>query len=158
MDLTADRLRTLLNYDPKTGVFTWAITRRGCRKGSVAGCKMRHGYVAIRLDDTLYTAHRLAWRYVNGEWPAEQIDHINRDRADNSIANLRSVTNAENAQNQRARANKSGFAGVRKENNKWLAEIKVNYKPIRIGLFETPEAAHEAYVAAKRKFHVKSTL
>ena len=119
---------------------------------------MRHGYVAIRLDDTLYTAHRLAWLYVNGEWPAEQIDHINRDRADNSITNLRSVTNAENAQNQRARANKSGFAGVRKENNKWLAEIKVNYKPIRIGLFETPEAAHEAYVAAKRKFHVKSTL
>lgn len=158
MNLTANRLRELLNYDPETGVFTWAITRRGCRKGSVAGCKMKHGYITIRLDNALYTAHRLAWLYTNGEWPAEQIDHINRDRADNRISNLRAVTNAENAQNQKTRANKSGFTGVRKENSKWVAEIKVNYKPIRIGLFETPEAAHEAYVAAKRKFHTKSTL
>jgi len=158
MNLIADRLRELLNYDRETGIFTWAITRRGCRKGSVAGCKMKHGYIAIRLDDALYTAHRLAWLHVTGEWPANQIDHINRDRADNRFSNLRAVTNAENAQNQKARANKSGFTGVRKENSKWLAEIKINYKPIRIGLFETPEAAHEAYVAAKRKYHFNSTL
>ena len=158
MDLTADRLRKLLNYDPDTGTFTWAITRRGCRKNSVAGCKMKHGYVAIRLDNKLFTAHRLAWLYVNGAWPKAQIDHVNRDRADNRVANLREVTNAENAQNKKSSRNKSGFAGVRKENRKWLAEIKVNYKPIRIGLFETPEAAHRAYVAAKRKFLCKSTF
>ncbi len=158
MNLTANRLRELLNYNLETGIFTWAITRRGCRKDSVAGCKMKHGYIAIRLDDALYTAHRLAWLYVNGEWPANQIDHINRNRADNRFSNLRAVTNAENAQNQKARVNKSGFTGVRKENSKWLAEIKVNYKPIRIGLFDTPKAAHEAYVAAKRKYHFKSTL
>lgn len=158
MNLTVDRLRELLNYNPQTGIFSWAITRRGCKKGSAAGCKMKHGYIAIRLDDVLYTAHRLAWLYVNGEWPNEQIDHINRARADNRIANLRAVTNAENAQNQKPRVNKSGFTGVRKENNKWLAEIKVAYKPIRIGLYATPEAAHEAYVLAKQKFHLNSTL
>lgn len=158
MDLTADRLREVLNYSPDTGKFTWAITRRGCKKGSVAGCKMKHGYIAIRVDNVLHTAHRLAWLHVNGKWPDKQIDHINRDRADNRAANLREVTNAENAQNQRLRKNKSGFTGVRKENSKWLAEIKVAYKPIRIGLFDTPEAAHEAYILAKRKFHVKSTL
>ena len=61
----------------------------------------------------------------------------------------------ENAWNKTARSNKSGFAGVRRENSRWLAEIKVNYTPIRLGLFDTPEAAHEAYVAAKRERHQK---
>jgi hypothetical protein len=153
--LTAERVRELLDYNPRTGIFTWAISRRRCRKGSVAGCVMRNGYVVIRVDDRLYLAHRLAWLHVHGRWPVEQLDHIDRNRANNTLRNLREVTNAENAQNQKPRKNKSGFSGVRKENNKWLAEIKVNYKPIRIGLFETPEAAHAAYIDAKRKLHQK---
>jgi hypothetical protein len=116
---------------------------------------MRNGYIIIRIDNVLYLAHRLAWLYMTGSWPPAQIDHINRSRADNRWENLRAVSNTENAWNRTAPSNKSGFTGVRRENNKWLAEIKVNYKPIRLGLFETPEAAHTAYLEAKRKLHQK---
>jgi hypothetical protein len=156
--MTPERLRELLNYDARTGVFTWAKTRRGCRIGGIVGCCMKHGYIGIRLDNTLHYAHRLAWLYVYGKWPINQIDHIDGNRANNAFGNLREVSNAENAQNKRKSRNKSGFCGVRKENSKWLAEIKIDYKSIRIGLFGTPEEAHQAYILAKRKLHVKNTL
>ena len=152
-DLTIDRLRELLDYDPATGVFTWAMSRRKCRKGDVAGCMARNGYTVIRVDDRLHLAHRLAWFHTHGRWPAEQLDHIDRNRANNALSNLREVTNAQNAHNQNPRKNKSGFSGVRKENSKWVAEIKVNYKTIRLGLFSTPEEAHAAYLAAKQRMH-----
>jgi hypothetical protein len=151
--ITQTRLKILLNYDPDTGAFTWRLSRRKCTVGSKAGCLMRHGYITIRLDDRLYTAHRLAWLHVHGVWPSEQLDHINKNRSDNRICNLREATNAENAQNQKRRDNKSGFSGVRKENKKWLAEIKVNYKVTRLGLFETPEEAHAVYLKAKHELH-----
>lgn len=152
-NISQARLHELVSYAPDTGVFIWNKSRRRCRSGSPTGCKMKNGYICIRLDDVLYTAHRLAWMYVHGRWPANQLDHINGDRADNRIDNLREATNAENAQNRLRKDNKSGFPGVRAENSKWLAEIKVNYKPIRLGLFATPEEAHAAYLAAKRGFH-----
>jgi hypothetical protein len=155
MSLTPERLKELVCYHPETGEFTWAKTRRRCRLGDKAGCRMRNGYIIIRIDDTLHLAHRLAWLYMTGSWPPEQIDHINRNRADNRWENLRAVSNMENAWNKTAPRNRSGFTGVRRENNKWLAEIKVNYKPIRLGLYETPEAAHAAYLEAKRKLHQK---
>lgn len=153
MSLTQDRLKALVNYAPETGVFTWNMARRRCRPGDKIGCRMKNGYICIRVDDILYTAHRLAWRYMTGEWPSAQIDHINGDRADNRFSNLREATNAQNAQNRKRKDNKSGFPGVRRENDKWLAEIKVNYVGRRIGLFETPEQAHEAYLKAKHELH-----
>lgn len=151
--MTIDRLHELLNYAPKTGLFTWAQKRRGCRIGDVAGCKMRNGYIVIRLDGKLYLAHRLAWLYIHGQWPTAQLDHINQNRADNRLENLREVSNAENAQNRKKMANKSGFTGVRRENSKWVAEIKVNYTTKRLGLYNSPEEAHAAYVNAKKRFH-----
>ena len=151
--LTQTRLKQLVNYDPETGHFTWRMARRRCRPGDRTGCPMRNGYLVIRLDDVLYTAHRLAWLYMTGEWPPHQLDHINKDRSDNRFSNLRCATNAQNAQNRTRKDNKSGFPGVRRENKKWLAEIKVNYKPIRLGLFATPEEAHAAYLKAKQQFH-----
>jgi hypothetical protein len=158
--MTPERLHELLNYDPKTGLFTWAKARRRCRLGSVVGCQMKSGYISIRLDNELFYAHRLAWLYVYGKWPTDQIDHIDGKRDNNKVCNLREVSNLENAQNIRGpkAKNSSGFLGVRKENSKWLAEIKVNYKPIRIGLFATPEEAHEAYILTKRRLHAKNTL
>ena len=157
-DLTVDRLKMLVHYDSSTGQFTWRLKRRRCRPGDPTGCVARNGYVVVRLDNVLHYAHRLAWLYEQGRWPAEQLDHINGDRTDNRIANLREVTNAQNAQNQKRRNNTSGFPGVRRENSKWLAEIKVQYKPIRLGLFDTPEAAHAAYLAAKQKLHPFSVV
>lgn len=158
--MTPERLHELLNYDPKTGFFTWAKVRRRCRLGDVVGCQMKHGYIGIRLDNVLYLAHRLVWLYVYNRWPTDQIDHIDSNRANNKLSNLREVSNLENAQNIRGpkAKNKSGFLGVRKENSKWLAEIRVNYKLIRIGLFATPEEAHEAYILTKRRLHPKNTL
>lgn len=153
MNLTQERLKTLVNYDAQTGVFTWNLSRRRCRSGDRTGCRMKNGYVCIRLDDILYTAHRLAWLYMTGAWPTAQVDHINNDRADNRFCNLREATNAQNAQNRKRKDNKSGFPGVRKENNKWLAEIKLNYASRRLGLFDTPEQAYDAYLKAKHDLH-----
>jgi hypothetical protein len=114
---------------------------------------MNNGYVCIRIDNILYTAHRLAWLYVHGNWPAHQLDHINKNRSDNRLCNLREATNAENAQNRKRSDNKTGYTGVNQENNKWKAEIKLNYKTIRLGLFETPEEAYSAYLSAKHGLH-----
>jgi hypothetical protein len=152
--ITADRVRQLVNYDSKTGVFTWNTKRRRCMPGAKAGCRMKNGYIIIRLDDVLHLAHRLAWFYTTEKWPAHQIDHINGDRSDNRIDNLREATNLENAHNrQKRKTNKSGYTGVRAENNRWLAEIKVNYKPIRLGLFDTPEEASKIYQEARKRYH-----
>ena len=158
MSLTADRLRELVIYNHDSGNFTWNAKRRRCSPGKQAGCKMRNGYIIIRIDNILYLAHRLAWLYVFGVFPRMQIDHINGVRDDNKLSNLREASNMENAQNRRKGNNKSGFTGVYKENNKWRAEIKINYKNIRIGLFETPEEAHVAYIDYKRRFHKFSTV
>jgi hypothetical protein len=153
--ITIERLRFLTNYDVTTGIFTWKISRRGCKIGSQIGCVAKTGYRIIRLDNVLYLAHRLAWFYVYGIWPTDQIDHINGDRLSNCLVNLREATNMQNAHNRfnLRKNNKSGFVGVRKENNKWLAEIKVNYAPIRLGLFDTPEEASQAYIKEKHIRH-----
>ena len=148
-ELTANRLKELISYEPDTGFFRWAKKRPRCRVGDVTGCLMKTGYICIRVDNTLYTAHRLAWLYMTGAWPQDQIDHVNGNRTDNRWGNLREATNMENAHNRRKRVNnKSGITGVRRENSKWLAEIKVNYRPMRLGLFDTPEEAEAAYCTA----------
>lgn len=98
--LTAERLRAALDYDPATGLFRW-IERPNQKiiVGSIAGHVGRKGYIYVTIDKRKYAAHRLAWLYVNGEWPKEQIDHINRVKDDNRISNLRDVSDAENKLN-----------------------------------------------------------
>jgi HNH endonuclease len=87
--LTAERLRERLHYDAETGVFTRRVGSSNARAGDVAGSVHSTGYVRISIDGGKYTAHCLAWFYVHGVWPSDQIDHINRNRSDNRIANLR---------------------------------------------------------------------
>lgn len=155
-NLTQERLKALVHYDPDNGFFTWNMKRRRCRPGDMAGCRMKHGYICIRIDDILYTAHRLAWFYMTGQWPADQIDHINGVRHDNRFANLREATNLENTQNcvgTLRRSNKSGYTGVRKDRDKWVAEIKTNYKGKYLGRFDTAEEAYAAYLKAKHELH-----
>lgn len=156
--MNAEELRNILNYNPLTGVFTWSIRRKGGRGiGKEAGARMSHGYRSIGIDGRDYTAHRLAWLYVHGEWPAAYIDHINGDRADNRISNLRDVSQSVNMQNVYAPKsnNKSGFRGVswHKQRSKFAARIKVDGKYRSLGLFESPEKAAAAYIAAKRELH-----
>lgn len=154
--LTNIRLKETLNYDPETGIFTWKETRRGLRIGDVAGCIAKHGYIVIRVDKRLYTAHRLAWLYVYGEWPSKNIDHINRNRSDNRISNLRSASQSENCQNTSLRSdNKSGHAGVYwcKNSQKWRAYIGVDGKRISLGYFHEKDDAIAAQSDAKTRYH-----
>ena len=162
-DLTAERLRELLHYDPETGVFTWRVNRgRTAKAGSQAGSP-HDGYVQITVDGREYKAHRLAWLYVHGVWPVGQIDHRFGIRNDNRIGELRDVTPSVNSQNQRIakRSNKSsGLLGAYWHNvsNKWMAHIGVAGKKIHLGMFDTAEAAHAAYIEAKRRLHAGCTI
>lgn len=115
-----------------------------------------YGYIVICINKYLYMAHRLAWLHTYAAWPKDEIDHINCNRADNRISNLRQATRFENARNQPLRAtNTSGLKGVSQhtETKKWTASITYNRKMTNLGLFDTPEAAHSAYAAEAKKLH-----
>jgi hypothetical protein len=150
-------LKTVLGYDPETGVFTWLVNRGGtARVGTVAGNIQKMGYRYINFRGKLVGAHRLAWLYVHGVWPNGDIDHINRMRDDNWIANLREATRSQNMRNSiRVRTASSPLQGVcwDKQAQKWLASITSNGKQIHLGRYETAELAHEAYVKACREVH-----
>lgn len=160
--LTAERVRELFAYDPETGVFTRKPGRKVANVGGTVGTPNANGYLITKIDARTYLMHRLAWLYVHGEWPKHFIDHANGICHDNRICNLRDVTNAENTQNQRGpgKANTSGYLGVRARAacGKWQADIQVNGKPTYIGFFDTPEAAHAAYLEAKRRLHSTCTI
>lgn len=155
-ELTAEKLRELLHYDQETGIFTWKVsTSRSVKVGSVAGCQNGAGYLQIRVQSRPYLAHRLAWLYVQREWPKLDIDHINRNRSDNRIANLREVSHKQNHQNaSKPSNNTSGHTGVtwRKQSAKWQARIKHNYKMIHLGYFENLEEAIAARKAAEKLY------
>lgn len=149
-ELTAARLREVVNYDPETGIFTNKLARQGTQVGAVLGTNSR-GYLVICVDCTLYQAHRLAWLYVNGEWPPEELDHKDKIRHHNWIDNLRPATHGQNSANTNVRAhNKSGVKGVNWDSDRqlWRARITKDRKGITLGRFPTPEEAHAAYVAA----------
>jgi hypothetical protein len=153
--ITAERLREVLDYDPETGVFTWAKGGYGIFLGSIAGCKDK-GYIRIKVDGKIYGAHRLAWLYVNGTLPDGDIDHINRVRTDNRISNLRVASKAENAQNKsKYRNNKSGIVGVYWDNlsKKWRAQIRVNGIAVYLGCYRDIDEAKAARSEAKAKYH-----
>jgi hypothetical protein len=148
-DLTADELRQHLHYDPETGIFTWRVrARANVPCGTTAGTLDERGYVRIGYKTFYFRAHRLAWLYVHGEWPAREIDHINGDKADNRIANLRPATHKQNSANRLINKNStSGVKGVgwHKNNAKWRAQIKLNGKKKNLGYFDAIEDAAAAY-------------
>lgn len=159
--LTAARLRELLHYDPETGVFTWLVSNtKRVRVGGIAGCTSDHGYIRIAIDGVQHRAHRLAWLYMTGEWPAHQIDHINGTRDDNRIKNLRQATDAQNRQNLRKPRsdNRCGMLGVCANRDRWRAVIQVGGKFKHIGTFDTPELAGAAYLAQKSILHPYQTI
>jgi hypothetical protein len=155
-------------YDPATGLFLYASGKRSRGRFSVSmtsgvGSLKKDGYVHIFFDGKQRTAHRLAWLYMTGEWPRNSIDHINGRRDDNRWCNLRDVSQQVNAENLRsARKGKTScqLLGVYyyKASDRWTAQITNKGRPMYLGCFETPEAAHEAYVNAKRRLHDGCTL
>jgi hypothetical protein len=151
------RFRKLLTYEPETGLFFWKESPKGgiC-KGAPAGSITSQGYVIITIDRRGYRAHRLAWLFFYSVWPSNQIDHINRNRSDNRICNLQEATQKQNHENISLRKdNTSGYRGVHwdKTLKKWIAAIQNNRKNIKLGAFNDPQKAHEAYVKAASIYH-----
>lgn len=147
--MTQAELKRLLNYDPVTGVFTWAYPRQAIKVGMAAGTKHKQGYVQIRIDGKAYYAHRLAWLYMTGSWPPNQLDHINLDKADNSFSNLRLATNGQNQANKpRQRNNTSGVTGVEwtKSRQRW----QVGVGDRCVGYYRTFDEAVEARTEVAR--------
>jgi hypothetical protein len=156
MALTQERLKELLKYDPETGLFYWLGGQKKTRAGQIAGTIDKDGYIIICVDQRLYRAHRLAWLWTHGEWPNGQIDHRDRDRANNRISNLRDATKTQNMWNT-ARHPKSstGVKGVQFDQRRGLyyATIKAGGRKIWLGYHQTIEAAAEARRAATVEHH-----
>jgi hypothetical protein len=146
--LTQDQVKSLFHYDADNGILKWRVNNGvNVLAGDIAGCKNHHGYTVIRFKKKSYQAHRLAWLYVYGNVPTQQIDHINRDRSDNRLINLRLATPSLNNQNKQIqRNNTSGCKGVsyHKKNKKWVSHIGINNKKNRIGQYENISDAIQA--------------
>lgn len=161
--LTQDRLKELYSYDCESGEFTRLKTVGGrWFVGDVVGVLNSSGYLQIRIDGGRYLAHRLAFLYANGNWPIGEIDHIDGEKRNNRLSNLRDVTHSVNMQNQlvaqgRTKSNRLG-AHYQSRSNKWLAQIVLSGKLVHLGSFTTPELAHKAYVNAKRMLHKGCTI
>ena len=156
--LTQSRLKELLHYDPETGIFT---RRVACSfrapVGAVAGWVTGHGYRSVSIDYKPHLMHRLAFLYMTGEWPPEDVDHINGNRTDNRWANLRHASRSENNQNiagPKSHNRSTGLLGAwPSRNGGFFSRIRVNGKITKLGHFPTPEAAHAAYLKAKDELH-----
>jgi hypothetical protein len=165
IDVDLDEVRSLITYDAETGEFTWESRGSQDREskrwstrfaGKRAGRIDSHGYRQIDMRGMTFLAHRLAFAMTYGRWPIGDIDHIDGDKTNNRISNLREATRRENMQNQTRRSNnKSGYSGVywRTKKKKWLAKICANGKHHHLGTFDCPHKAHQAYLAAKQRIH-----
>ena len=158
--LSLERLHDVVSYDPDTGIFRWRkVTSNRVKIGDVCGQLDRHGHRSINIDGLRYMAHRLAWFYVHGIWPVEEIDHINRIKDDNRISNLRDCTRTQNNRNVGIkRHNKVGLKGVSRHSqcrHKFVAQITIGGRPKYLGIFDTPEEAHETYKEASMIYHGK---
>lgn len=145
--ITQDRLKELFSYSPETGEFTRIGKQKKCRIGDVAGCVSKNGYVTISVDVKRYYAHRLAWLYVYGYMP-EQIDHKNRNRADNRLCNLRAAVQSLNESNKATKTGcASKFRGVSVHHctGMWRSRIKVNGKERSLGVYRNEIDAAKAY-------------
>lgn len=148
-DLTLERLKEVLRYEPETGKLCWLQTTRWTRAGEEAGSIRTIGYRAIMIDGVSHYAHRLAWLYVHGEWPKRHIDHLNGNRADNRIANLRDVSPSENYHNTTKLGpnNTTGYRGVARYADKYVSQIMIEGKLTAISMRDNPQDAHADYVA-----------
>lgn len=159
-----NELRKTLDYNPETGEFKWKINASNrIKTGSIAGCKSdQNRRCQIRFKGKKHSAHRLAWLLHYGKWPERVIDHIDGDPFNNAIVNLRDVSGSLNQQNQRRAqfGSQTGLLGVspHKNSGKFKAQIQVLGKQKYLGLFLTPQEAHEVYLAAKRELHEGCTL
>jgi hypothetical protein len=138
--MTRMRLVELFDYDKSTGLFTRKVSVRKDRIGTIAGAANGFGHIQIRVDGTLFMAHRLAWMWMYGEWPSTNIDHVNGIPNDNRISNLRLATPKENQENVKLRIDSStGCRGVNwnKAERKWVSRVQHYKERIVVGKFDS---------------------
>ena len=155
--ITQKILQELIDYNLETGVFTNKVLRKPCKVGKLLGTTDPKGYIRIGINNKVYAAHRLAWLYVYGEMPKNQIDHINGIRNDNRIVNLRDIQSQWNTQNQHKapKNSKTGYLGVSwsKQKNKYRSAIVVDGKQKHLGFFDNKETASQMYEMHKKLLH-----
>ena len=144
-DMTPEEVRQIFVYTD--GKLLWNIETAKTKKGTVAGSNS-HGYIEIKYKQKRYLAHRLIWCYAHGKWPSGMIDHIDGNKSNNRIENLRDVSNAVNQQNHQSirSDNKTGVRGVvyRQSTNRYLVQIRMFGKNKYIGSYKTIEEATAA--------------
>lgn len=152
MNLTAKKLREILDYDPLTGKFS----RLSAPKKDIGRIHKIRGYHEIYVEGRLRYAHRLAWLYMTGEWPKGLIDHIDHDKSNNRWNNLREANFVSNGQNRKEAQinNELGILGVSKNGKKYRARIKIGNKQVHLGTFETIDDAKHAYDVMKNMHHI----
>lgn len=150
-DLTAEFVRSILSYDPISGVLTWKVNRsQGTKAGSIAGCRTVHGYIDIMIKGRTYKAHRLGWLITHGVWPTEELDHRDGNRSNNPLSNLREATRGQNNLNRETKGFSSFFP--RKSPKKYRAAIGTQGKDLTIlGWFMTAEEAKAVSRAAAQE-------
>lgn len=166
IELAADRLRALLEYDSTTGVFRWRVDvgRWGrIKAGTITGSPDAFGHLRVQVDGRLYYAHRLAWLYMTGDWPSGEVDHIDGVPHSNAFSNLRDVPHQVNTENRR-KANRDKASGlpigvsIDRRDGRYRADITVRGKGVSLGRYSDPERAHQAYLVAKRRLHEGCTI
>lgn len=160
--LTLLEMKELVEYFPESGIFIWKVQRKGPNRPNTRAGDLHKetGYRRIGINGIRILEHRLAWFFVHGKWTDKLIDHINGDRADNRILNLREANHSENLQNvvKPRRNNSTGVLGVAIYRGKYVAQIHLNYKNHYLGAFDTLEEAARARNEGKKKFHsIQST-
>lgn len=159
----ADWLRAYCTYDPAIGVFRRNKTVRRFKAGEVMVGTTSHGYVRIWIDGKQHAAHRLAWLWMTGHWPAADVDHIDGNRANNAWVNLRQVdrsTNLENIHGAKSHNRSTGLLGAYRSSSpgRFVSRIQVRGKDKHLGSFGSALEAHAAYMTAKRELHSGNTL
>ncbi len=156
--ITQEDLKEILHYSSETGFFVWkkVTGRTKVKVGDKAGTLANTGYIRIQIGKKKYQAHRLAWLYMTGSFPKNQIDHDDRDKTNNAFYNLNEATNQENQRNMpKSKRNTSDIVGVwfRKDTNKWGSKIIVNYDSVSLGCFTDKFEAICARKSAENKFN-----
>lgn len=151
MSVDIKLIKERLAYNENTGDLIW---KNGRNKNKVAGGTTKSGYLCIYLQGKMMQAHRVAWAMFYNKFPEKILDHINRNKKDNRICNLREISKSGNAQNRSRSSNKLGVIGVNMtKEGKYFARITVNYKSLFLGVFDTKEEAGIAYKNAKINIH-----
>lgn len=150
-DLSFEFVANRLGYDPETGVLTWKVHLRGgsAKVGNVAGKTSVDGYRIIKINQRQYPAHRLAWLLTTGRWPVADIDHIDGNKSNNRLSNLREASRSQNNWNT---IPVRGYSWDQ-ESRKFKSKICVDRRCIFLGRFDSEDAARSAYHAAKERYH-----